>query len=132
MSINRLQRPRLMLVGNGMAGMRTVDEGDKIYHTAEKLFPGPIDTRRHPSTKSLSGYLKLEKLLGCYPQGLAGIGEITHRRAGTRAGLEWNTDVAHRELDPTEGLHDHYFVKPAEMADAESLSIELIKPCAKR
>ena len=74
--------------------------------------------------------MKLEKLFGCYPHGLAGIGEITHRRAGTRAGLEWNTDVAHREFDPTEGLHYHYFVKPAEMADAESLSIELIKPCA--
>jgi hypothetical protein len=39
MSINRLQRPRLVVVGNGMAGMRTVGEGDKIYHTAEKLFP---------------------------------------------------------------------------------------------
>jgi hypothetical protein len=26
------------------------------------------------STESLSGYLKLEKLFGCYPHGLAGIG----------------------------------------------------------
>jgi hypothetical protein len=26
MSINRLQRPRLVVVGNGMAGMRTVEE----------------------------------------------------------------------------------------------------------
>jgi hypothetical protein len=57
MSINRLQRPRLVVVGNGMAGMRTVGEGE-IYHTAEKLCPpGPINTRRHPSTESLSGYL---------------------------------------------------------------------------
>jgi hypothetical protein len=48
MSINHLQRPRLVVVGNGMAGMRTVGEGDKIYHTAEKLLsPGPINTRRH-------------------------------------------------------------------------------------
>jgi hypothetical protein len=39
MSIIHLQRPRLVVVGNGMAGMRTVGEGDKIYHTAEKLFP---------------------------------------------------------------------------------------------
>jgi hypothetical protein len=38
MIINRLQRPRLVIVGNGMAGMRTVGEGE-IYHTAEKLFP---------------------------------------------------------------------------------------------
>jgi hypothetical protein len=26
MSINRLQRPQLVVVGNGMAGMRTVEE----------------------------------------------------------------------------------------------------------
>ena len=82
--------------------------------------------------ESLSGYLKLENLFGRDPHGLAGIGEITHRRAGTRAGLEWNTDVAHREFDPAEGLHHHYFVQPAEMADAENLAIDLIEPCAER
>jgi hypothetical protein len=43
----------------------------------------------------------------------AGVGKITHPRAGTRAGLEWNTDVAHREFDPAESLHHHYFVEPA-------------------
>jgi hypothetical protein len=44
MSINRLQRPRLVIVGSGMAGMRTVGEADKIYHTAETLFPSARST----------------------------------------------------------------------------------------
>jgi hypothetical protein len=58
---------------------------------------------------------------------LAGVGEIAHCSAGTRARFEWNTDVSHREFDPAESLHDHYVVEPAEMADAEDLAIDLIE-----
>jgi hypothetical protein len=37
MSINRLQRPRLVVVGNGMAGMRTVESSLRGLPTASTL-----------------------------------------------------------------------------------------------
>src|SRR6516165_10433399 len=73
-----------------------------------------------------------ENLFGCYPDGLAGLGEIAHRRANACTRFEWYADIAHREFNAAEGLHDHDLVKPTEMADAEDLAIDLVKPSAER
>jgi nitrite reductase (NADH) large subunit len=47
MSINRLQRPRLVVVGNGMAGMRTVEE--LVARAPDRFDITVIGGEPHPS-----------------------------------------------------------------------------------
>ena len=47
MSINRLQRPRLVIVGNGMAGMRTVEE--LVARAPDRFDITVIGGEPHPS-----------------------------------------------------------------------------------
>jgi nitrite reductase (NADH) large subunit len=47
MSINRLQRPRLAVVGNGMAGMRTVEE--LVARAPDRFDTTVIGGEPHPS-----------------------------------------------------------------------------------
>jgi len=96
MSINRLQRPRLVLVGNGMAGMRTVEA--LVARAPDRIDITVIGGEPHPSYNRilLSSVLAGERTLAEIPPADRCLHTKSLRLSDIRRGFSHMSKARHR------------------------------------